>query len=249
MPLIRDSMSTSLRTAEKVIKVKDVNSVSEILNLITLDNSISYKPKFVDSIKTTNVSNIKVLSTTVGHEVLLVGQIDISENGLYEQTATSSTVKQTVSINTFYTQKDASDVKATYNTVSDNYVRVYFNSFLFSETLENITSVASNEIFDIPTIKDNPTLITIEIFGYLTADRTNSFHWSYKRSIYNNNGTVIEGGVLSSQIRRSGDFLNFNLPSVTFDVTGVQPNQKITLNFASGNATETDWFIRGSISI
>ena len=248
MPLVRDSMSTSLRTAEKVIKVKDVNSTSEILNLITLDNSISYKPKFVDSIKTTNVSNIKVLSTTVGHEVLLVGQIDISENGLYEQTATSSTVKQTVSINTFYTQKDASDVKATYNTISDNYVRVYFNSFLFSETLENITSLASNEIFDIPTIKDKPTLITIEIFGYL-ADPSESFHWSYKRSIYNNNGTVIKGGVLSSQIRRSGDFLDFNLPSVTFDVTGVQPNQKITLNFASGNTTSTNWFIRGSISI
>lgn len=246
MPLVRDSMSTSLRTAEKVIKVKDVNSTSEILNLITLDNSISYKPKFVDSIKTTNVSNIKVLSTTVGHEVLLVGQIDISENGLYEQTATSSTVKQTVSINTFYTQKDASDVKATYNTVSDNYVRVYFNSFLFSETLENITSVASNEIFDIPTIKDNPTLITIEIFGYLT-NPSESFHWSYKRSIYNNNGTVIKGGVLSSQIRRSGDFLNFDLPLVDFDVASVPT--KATLKFASGNTRSTNWFIRGSISI
>ena len=247
MPLVRDSMSTSLRTAEKVIKVKDVNSTSEILNLITLDNSISYKPKFVDSIKTTNVSNIKVLSTTVGHEVLLVGQIDISENGLYEQTATSSTVKQTVSINTFYTQKDASDVKATYNTVSDNYVRVYFNSFLFSETLENITSVASNEIFDIPTIKDKPTLITIEIFGYLTADRANSFHGSYKRSIYNNNGTVIKEGALSSQIIRSGTFLDFDLPLVDFDVDS--DTTKATLKFESGNTRSTNWFIRGSISI
>jgi hypothetical protein len=245
MPLIRDSMSTSLRTAEKVIKVKDVNSASEILNLITLDNSISYKPKFVDSIKTTNVSNIKVLSTTVGHEVLLVGQTDIIENGLYEQTGTSSTVKQTVSVNTFYTQKDGTDVKATYNTVSDNYVRVYFNSFLFSETLTT-NSVASNTLFDIPTIKDKPTLITIEIFGYL-ADRTNSFHGSYKRSIYNNNGTVIKEGALSSQIIRSGDFLNFDLPSVTFDVASV--TTKATLKFASGDDTTTNWFIRGTISL
>ena len=246
MPLVRDSMSTSLRTAEKVIKVKDVNSTSEILNLITLDNSISYKPVLVDLIKTTNVSNIKVLSTTVGHKVLLVGQTDISENGLYEQTATSSTVRQTVSVNTFYTQKDASDVKATYNTVSDNYVRVYFNSFLFSETLTTI-SKASNDIFDIPTIKDKPTLITIDIFGYL-ADPSNSFHGSYKRSIYNNNGTVIKEGVLSSQIRRSGTFLFFtDLPSVTFDVAS--DTTKATLKFQSGHTRETNWFIRGSISI
>lgn len=246
MPLIKENLVTTLRTKNKTIRVDEILTRSEILALQTDAEAVhnsTYKPDVVDAIKTTNQTNLNVLGTT-GDFVLLISQTTTAENGLYEQTGASTTVKQaTPSIDTLYVEQ-TNGLRAVFNTVINEHMRVYYNRFSFNETLTT-TSVSTTNVFEIPVIENSSTIIQIEVLGYLTSDYTDSFNGSYKRTFYNENGTLRDGGVLVSEIKRTKSGFT-NLPVISFDTSG----DEAILQFSpgTGHVTETRWFIKGNIS-
>lgn len=246
MPLIKENLVTTLRTKNKTIRVDEILTRAEILALQTDAEAVhnsTYKPDVVDDIKTTNQTNLNVLGTT-GDFVLLIGQTTTAENGLYEQTGASTTVKQaTPSSDTLYVEQ-TNGLRAIFNTVINEHMRVYYNKFSFNETLTT-TSVSTTNVFEIPVVANSPTIIEIDVLGYLTSDYTDSFHGSYKRTIYNENGTLRDGGTLSSQVKRTGTGFA-NLPVISFDTSG----DEAILQFSpgTGHTAETKWFVKGHVS-
>ena len=245
--LIKDNLITTLRSKDKTIRVDELLTRTEILALQTDGEAIhnsTYKPDVITSIKTTNQTNTNTLGTT-NDFILLLGQTTSTENGLYEQTGAATTTKQTnPTSNTFYIEQ-TNGIRAIFNTVLDKHMRVYYDKICFNETLTS-TSVTTTSIFDIPVIQNKPTIIEVEVLGYLTADFSDSFHGVYKRTIYNNAGNLLNGGTLTSQIKRTSTGFS-NLPTITFDTTA----NPAVLKFSpgTGHTASTKWFIKGYISI
>ena len=247
MPLVKDNIVTTLRTKNKTLRVDELLTRTEILAIQTDGETIhnsSYKPTVIDDIKTTNQTNTNVLGTT-GQIILLIGQTTTAENGLYEQTTGTTTTKQTnPTKNTLYVEQ-TNGIRAIFNTIISAFLRVYYDKFSFDETLTT-TTVSTTDIFSVPVLQDKPTIIKVEILGYLTGDYTDSFHGVYKRTLYNNGGALVNGGELSTQIKRTSTGFS-NLPTITFD-TGANP---VVLKFSpgTGHTASTKWFIKGCIRI
>ena len=249
MPLIKDNIVTTLRTKDKNIRVDELLTKTEILSLITNGEAIhnsTYKPDVITSIKTTNQTNVNSLGGA-NDLILLVGQTTSTENGLYEQTGATTTKQSNPTSNTFYIEQ-TTGIRAIFNTVVDKHMSVYYDKICFNETLTS-PPAAITTICDIPVIRDKPTIIEVEVLGYLTDYLTgysDSFHGVYKRTIYNNAGTLVDGGTLSSQIKRTSTGFT-NLPTITFD-TATNP---AVLKFSpgTGHVEQTKWFIKGNISI
>lgn len=246
MPLIKENIITTLRTKDKNIRVDELLTKTEILALQTDGEAIhnsTYKPDVITSIKTTNQTDVNSLGGT-SDLVLLVGQTTSTENGLYEQTGATTIKQSNPTSNTFYIEQ-TTGIRAIFNTVVDKHMRVYYDKICFNETLTS-TSVTISTICDIPVIQNKPTIIEVEVLGYLTGDYSDSFHGVYKRTIYNNAGNLLNGGTLTSQIKRTSTGFS-NLPTITFD-TDTNP---AVLKFSpgTGHTASTKWFIKGNISI
>ena len=241
MPLNRNSFTADLKSGSTRINVEDIKTVSTA----TVDKTenisqTNFFSKVVDDIKTTNQTSTSVLGS-LNDLVLLVGQTTESENGLYEQTSTSATTKQSISNSHFYFKTDG--IRAVFQKDVDKFVQVYFDNVHLTHTFTS-TSTTQVEVYDLPVFEDKPTIVNIELLGYLTGDYTDSFHGVYKRTIYNNSGTLVDGGALSTQIKRTSTGFS-TLPTVTFDVSTNPPKLKIT----PGDTTSTKWFVRGNISM
>ena len=239
MPLNRNSFTTDLRSGSTTINVEDIKTDSTVDKTENISQT-NFFSKVVDDIKTTNQTDTSVLGS-LNDLVLLVGQTTLSENGLYEQTSASATTKQSISNSHFYFKTDG--IRAVFQKDVDKFVQVYFDNVNLTHTFTS-TSTTQVEVYDIPVFRDNPTIINIELLGYRTSDFTDSFHGVYKRTIFNEVGTLRDGGTLTTQIIRTGAGFS-TLPTVTFDVSSNPPKLKIT----PGDTTSTKWFVRGNISM
>mgnify|MGYP000197296315 CR=1 FL=1 len=184
MPLIKDNIVTTLRTKDKNIRVDELLTKTEILSLITNETAVhnaGYKPDVITSIKTTNQTNVNSLGST-NDFVLLVGQTTSTENGLYEQTGTTTTTKQTVSSNTFYVEKQTTnELRAIFNESISKYIQVYNTNFNINHTLAiNANTAAAQTVFELPTLKDKPSIINLDVFGHFRTNKDNTFSGSYK---------------------------------------------------------------------
>ena len=255
MPLVKDNIITTLRTKDKTIKVDELLTQTEILSLITNETAVhnaGYKPDVITSIKTTNQTNVNSLGSTDDF-VLLVGQTTSSENGLYEQIGATTTTKQTVSTNTFYVEKQTTnELRAIFNESINKYIQVYNTNFNINHTLAIAENIGTPQtVFELPTLKDKPSIINLDVFGYFTADKNNTFSGSYKAIlVYDTNADADAGdiviktlGTFPSKIKRNGSFSI--IPTITFDNSGNPALLKITYN----DANVTNWTFRGRISI
>ena len=249
MPLVKDNIITTLRTKDKIIRVDELLTQTEILSLITNETAVhnaGYKPDVITSIKTTNQTNLNSLGIA-NDFVLLVGQTTSSENGLYKQTGATTTTKQTVSANTFYVEKQTTnELRAIFNESINKYIQVYNTIFNINHTLaiaENIT--AAQTVFELPTLKDKPSIINLDVFGCFTGEKDHTFSGSYKAILIYD--TVASGiktlGTFPSKIKRNGSFSI--IPIITFD-NGVNP-ALLKITYTDTNAT--NWTFRGRISI
>lgn len=253
MPLVKDNIITTLRTKDKIIRVDELLTQTEILSLITNETAVhnaGYKPDVITSIKTTNQTNLNSLGIA-NDFVLLVGQTTSSENGLYKQTGATTTTKQTVSANTFYVEKQTTnELRAIFNESINKYIQVYNTNFNINHTLAIAANTTTAQtVFELPTLKDKPSIINLDVFGYFTANKDHTFSGSYKAIlVYDTNGTDDSGiktlGTFPSKIKRNGSFSI--IPIITFD-NGVNPALlKITYTDV---ANATNWTFRGRISI
>jgi len=250
MPLVKDNIITTLRTKDKIIRVDELLTQTEILSLITNETAVhnaGYKPDVITSIKTTNQTNLNSLGNATDF-VLLVGQTTSSENGLYQQTGATTTTKQTVSANTFYVEKQTTnELRAIFNESINKYIQVYNTNFNINHTLaiaENTTTAQT--VFELPTLKDKPSIINLDVFGCFTGEKVNTFSGSYKAIlIYDTAASGIKNlGTFPSKIKRNGSFSI--IPTITFD-NGVNPALlKITY---TDDTNPTNWTFRGRISI
>jgi len=249
MPLIKDNIVTTLRTKDKNIRVDELLTKTEILSLITNETAVhnaGYKPDVITSIKTTNQTNVNSLGST-NDFVLLVGQTTSTENGLYEQTGTTTTTKQTVSSNTFYVEKQTTnELRAIFNESISKYIQVYNTNFNINHTLAiNANTAAAQTVFELPTLKDKPSIINLDVFGHFRTNKDNTFSGSYKTIlVYDTDDTDIKTlGTFPSQIKRNGAFTI--IPTITFDNSVNPALLKITYD----DTNDTNWTFRGHISI
>lgn len=252
MPLVKDNIITTLRTKDKIIRVDELLTQTEILSLITNETAVhnaGYKPDVITSIKTTNQTNVNSLGST-NDFVLLVGQTTSSENGLYQQTGATTTTKQTVSANTFYVEKQTTnELRAIFNESINKYIQVYNTNFNINHTLAIAANTAAAQtVFELPTLKDKPSIINLDVFGCFTGEKVDTFSGSYKAIlVYDTNGTngndIKNLGTFPSKIKRNGSFSI--IPTITFDNSVNPALLKITYD----DTNATNWTFRGRISI
>lgn len=249
MPLVKDNIITTLRTKDKIIRVDELLTQTEILSLITNETAVhnaGYKPDVITSIKTTNQTNVNSLGNATDF-VLLVGQTTSSENGLYEQTGATTTIKQTVSANTFYVEKQTTnELRAIFNESINKYIQVYNTNFNINHTLAIAANTTTAQtVFELPTLKDKPSIINLDVFGYFTANKDHTFSGSYKAIlVYDTDDSDIKTlGTFPSKIKRNGSFSI--IPTITFDNSVNPALLKITYN----DTNATNWTFRGRISI
>lgn len=193
------------------------------------------KPFSVKKIETENQINTTDLGTIYEPYTVLVGQDTIEENGLYKKVNNTSS-KQELDKNHYFF--DADSIRAVFIKEIERVKRVYIDNIHIGE---NFTTTTTDEVdvFDIFVKPDNITIIDLEVIG-INGDGTNIFHGTYKRTIYNNGGTYVDGGNHLDISKTKG---TFSSPAVNFDLT----NKKLKLT--PGDDTSTTWFIKGKKSM
>lgn len=201
------------------------------------------KPFSVKKIETENQINTTNLGTGEDEYTVLVGQDTITENGLYKVDNNNS-IKQVLDRNHYFFDTDG--IRAIFINEINRVKRVYIDNIHIGENfISNDTTVKQDgspsdfDLFDIFVKPDNITIIDLEVIG-INGDGTNIFHGTYKRTIYNNGGTYVDGGNHLDISKTKG---TFSSPAVNFDLT----NKKLKLT--PGDDTSTTWFIKGKKSM
>lgn len=205
--------------------------------------NVNLKPFSVTSIKTSNETSTQNLGTDNEEYIVLVGQDIITENGLYKRFNNSS-IKQTLNKNHYFFDTDG--IRAIFIEEINRVKRVYIDNIHIGENfISNETTVKQDgspsefDVFDVFVKPGNITIIDLEVIGIKNNGQF-IFHGTYKRTIYNNGGTYVDGGDHLDISKTKGTFVS---PTVTFDLD----NKKVKLT--PGDDTQTTWFIKGKKSM
>lgn len=208
------------------------------------ERNLPFFPYPVQSIKTTNISNVSNLSAYVSlnEYIVLIGQTTSSQNGLYLQDGVSTATKQVLptDTNSYFLDVSVADGDNCIYLLSDEFIQTYYKKINLGLSITT-TSNSQTDLFDIPVSLNRSSEIILKISGFHTADYSVIFYGEYKRTYYNDNGTYRDFGIFTETTKKSS---TFSYPTVTFSTSSSQPNVKIT----PGNTTSTKWFIKGDIT-
>lgn len=228
------------RNAFQTEFVKNGTSVklNEISTFSDNDVNISYNPRGVHSILTTNISNITNFSSYVSlnQYVVLLGQTKIIQNGLYKQTGASTASKQSLGDDWFFIDiLSSSPLKCVYTHKSGIFSEVKYNSVNIEKQVETTGVEEDVAVFDLPGPVGRPLMIDLTAFG-IYSDYSQNFTGMYKRGYYNTDGaTCVDLGTFNTSVKKTSGFstptLNFtnSPPKCTISSTAGSPTIKWTI--------------------
>lgn len=199
--------------------------------------NLNLKPRSVNSIKTTNQKDTSSLGSDDQY-ILLVGQTDTSQNGLYKQQPGGAVKVDTELEDKNHYFVDTAGIRAIFIDEVNRFKRVYIDNIHLYDTFTT-SATTQKEVFDILVKTDSVATLDIEVIGIKT-DGDDIFHGTYKRTFYNNSVTYKDGGDHIEFAKTKGTFAT---PTIAFDLN----NRK--LKITPGDTETTTWVIKGKLSM
>ena len=245
MPLNRKYPDVTLNNTDNT-NIEDLVSIEKLNQKFNefqqLDNvSLAYYEeviftKVITSSNETDTNNVPGVST--GDYFLLLGQTTTSENGFYQQTATSAVIQSTPTVNTIYYNNDSMGL---YNHTLTKYMVSYSRRVFLYKTFTS-NSNTQQIVYNIPHFSSTPITVNLDLIGANTSFNNNISVENTQR-FFNDGSSIISMGNYGSEITRTGATFS-TTPTITYDTTSVA--NTITLKITP-NATGT-FYVRSVVT-